>query len=195
MDHACMSSRRKGPPKKASIGRGAKAYNEIGKNVKFGKSCVLRNFIFIGDNCTFGDRVRISNYCNIDRGCKIGNDVNFQTGVYLAADTIVGDNSFFAAHTAVADEKYPAVGLQIRKPVVFGKNVVIGIGAKIIGGITIGDNAVIGMMSSVTKDVPADEVWVGNPAKPIISKDTGRAMTRQEYNSKKVLWEEQIGQT
>jgi acetyltransferase-like isoleucine patch superfamily enzyme len=157
---------------------------EIGKNVKFGSNCVLRNFIFIGDNCVFGDRVRISNFCNIDRGCKIGNDVNFQYGVYLPQDTLVGDNCFFSVQVGVLDEKYPAAGRQVRKPVKFGKNVVVGGGAKFIGGISIGDNAVIGMGSVVIRDVPDNAVVAGVPAH-IIS-------NRKDYDKKKDAWENAI---
>lgn len=167
-----------------SIGRGKKPFHEIGRNVKFGKDCVLRNFIFIGDDCVFGDRVRISNFCNIDRGCRIGNDVNFQYGVYLPQDTVVGDGSFFSVQVGVLDEKYPAAGMQVRRPVVFGRNVVVGGGAKFIGGITVGDNAVIGMGSVVIRDVPADSVVAGVPARVISS--------RQEYDRKKRAWEQAV---
>ncbi|MEM2141456.1 DapH/DapD/GlmU-related protein [Nitrososphaera sp.] len=132
----------------------------------------------------FGNRVRISNFCNIDRGCRIGNDVNFQYGVYLPQDTVVGDNCFFSVQVGVLDEKYPATGRQIRKPVVFGKNVVVGGGAKFIGGITVGDNAVIGMGAVVIKDVPANSVVAGIPAKVI--------STRKEYDSKKKKWEHMV---
>jgi acetyltransferase-like isoleucine patch superfamily enzyme len=142
---------------------------------------VLRNFIFIGDDCVFGDRVRISNFCNIDRGCRIGSDVNFQYGVYLPQDTVVGDGSFFSVQVGVLDEKYPAAGRQVRRPVVFGRNVVVGGGAKFIGGITVGDNAVIGMGSVVIRDVPANSVVAGVPARVI--------STRQEYDRKKWAWE------
>jgi acetyltransferase-like isoleucine patch superfamily enzyme len=163
------------------IGKKQPVFHEIGKNVKFGKNCILRNFIFIGDNCVIGDRVRISNFCNIDRDCVIGNDVNFQYGVYLPQDTIVGNNCFFSIQVGVLDEKYPAAGRQIRKPVVFGDNVIVGGGSKFIGGIKIGDNSVIGMGSVVIEDVPKNAVVAGVPAK-IIS-------TREEYNKKKLMWE------
>jgi acetyltransferase-like isoleucine patch superfamily enzyme len=158
--------------------------NDIHPSVRFGKNPTIRNFIFIGENCVFGNNVRISNYCNIDRGCRVGNNVNLQTGVYLAANTEIGDDCFFSVHAGVADEKYPAAGPQIRKPVVFGNNVVVGMGAKIIGGVTIGDNAVIGIGAVVTKDISANEVWVGNPAEFLT--------TRQEYDRKKELWEAQV---
>lgn len=166
-----------------SIGRGKKAYMEIGRNVRFGRDCVLRNFIFIGDGCTFGDRVRISNFCNIDRGCRVGSDVNFQYGVYLPQDTVVGDNCFFSVQVGVLDEKYPAAGAQVRRPVVFGRNVVVGGGAKFIGGIRIGDNAVVGMGSVVIRDVPDGAVVAGVPARVISARD--------KYDRKKRLWEEE----
>jgi len=159
-------------------------YLEIGKNVVFGKDCILRNFIFIGDNCKFGNRVKISNFCEIGHSCIIGNDVNIQSGMLMTPGTKVGDKCFFAAQIGIADEKYPATGAQIRDPVVFGKNIVVGIGAKIFGGLKIGDNSVIAMGSVVTEDVPRNAVVVGVPAR-IISK-------RKEYDRKKTQWEKRI---
>lgn len=161
-------------------------YTEIGKNVKFGKDCVLRNFIFIGKNTRIGNRVKIANFCEIGSGCRIGNDVNLQTGVILTPETVVGDNCFFAGQVAVADEKYPSVGIQIRKPVIFGKKVVVGMGAKLIGGIKVGENSVIGMGAIVVNDVPPNSVVAGMPAKVV--------STRKEYDRKKRVWEKNKNQ-
>lgn len=155
--------------------------NVIHPSVKFGKNPIIRKFIFIGEGCIFGDNVRISNHCVIDRGCKVGSNVNFQTGVYLAQNTMVGDDCFFSIHVGVLDEKYPAVGKQVRKPVIFGRNIVVGGGAKFIGGIRIGSNSVVGMGAMVIRDVPDNSVVAGVPAR-IIS-------TREEYDKKKKIWE------
>ena len=62
-------------------------------------------------------------------------------------------------------------------PVTIGNNVFIGINAIILKGVTIGDNAIIGAGSVVTRDIPSNEVWGGNPAKKI--------MTLEEYYAKK----------
>ncbi len=56
------------------------------------------------------------------------------------------------------------IGFEQDKSPVIGNHVRIGAGAKVIGGVTIGDNAIIGAGSVVTKDVPAGEIWAGNPA-------------------------------
>ena len=104
----------------------------------------------------------------------------------------------------MADEKYPAVGKQIRKPVVFGNNVVVGNGALVVA-CKVGDNAVIGAHSIVFEDVPSGEVWVGNPAKQLttVMLDkwviiggqkfyNNRGMTRSDYDKKKELWEKSV---
>ena len=57
--------------------------------------------------------------------------------------------------------------LSEQKNIIIGNDVYIGIGAKILAGDTIGDGAVIGAYSVVTKNVPAGEIWGGNPAKYI----------------------------
>ncbi len=57
--------------------------------------------------------------------------------------------------------------LEAARPIVIGDNVWLGGGAVVLPGVTIGDNSVIGAGAVVTKDVPADVVAVGNPARPV----------------------------
>ena len=121
------------------------------------------------------------NLRKFDKNCIIGNNVNFQHGVYLPQNTKVGDNCFFSIQVGVLDEKYPTVGKQVRKPVTIGNNVVLGAGVKLMGGITVGDNSVIGMDSTVLKDVPADLVVAGTPATVISN--------RKDFDEKKKKWE------
>jgi acetyltransferase-like isoleucine patch superfamily enzyme len=84
---------------------------------------------------------------------------------YLAQETIVGNNNcFFAEGSLSQNEKYPTVGKQIRKLDIIGNNVVFPVNAIIVGGITIGDNAVIGAGVIVIKDVPQDWVIDCTPA-------------------------------
>lgn len=112
-------------------------YTDFGRNIRVGKR------VFINFGCTFMDRGGIT----------------------------IGDDTFIAPHVQLITENH---GLSPEKrryitslPIVIGKNVWIGAGAIVLPGVTIGDNAVIGAGSVVTKNVAANTVVAGNPAKLI----------------------------
>ncbi len=112
-------------------------YTDFGRNIHVGKR------VFINFGCTFMDRGGIA----------------------------VGDDTFIAPHVQLITENH---GLEPNKrrlitshSILIGKNVWIGAGAIILPGVRIGDNAVIGAGSVVTKNVKANTVVAGNPAKPI----------------------------
>lgn len=83
----------------------------------------------------------------------------------------IGDDAFIAPHVQLITENHGIAPDRRRyitsRPIVIGKNVWIGAGATVLPGVTVGDNAVIGAGSVVTKNVEADTVVAGNPAKPI----------------------------
>ena len=112
-------------------------YTDFGRNIRVGKR------VFINFGCTFMDRGGIT----------------------------IGDDTFIAPHVQLITENH---GLSPEKrryitslPIVIGQNVWIGAGAIVLPGVTIGDNAVIGAGSVVTKNVAANTVVAGNPAKLI----------------------------
>lgn len=154
-------------------------FNEL-LSLDIGDNTIISGWTFIGKGVKIGKGCHFGNYVNIDSGAEIGDNCNFQLRVYIPSNTVIGDNCFFAGHAAIADEKYPTVGEQVRRTVTIGKNVIVGIGAKIVG-VDVGDNAVIGAQSLVLKPVPANEVWAGNPAKFV--------MSRGEFDRKKAAWE------
>ena len=167
-------------------------YNDIHPSVHFGQNVTIREFNYIGRNVTIGNNTKIANHCDINADVFIGKNCNLQTHVVLSQGTTIGDNCWLAGGVMVADEKFPAVGRQVRLPTIIGKNVVIGMGALIIGAVIIGDDAVIGMGAVVTRHVPVGQVWVGNPAKPVIDKVTGNIMSRADYDARKQAWEYDI---
>ncbi|MBQ4120859.1 MAG: sugar O-acetyltransferase [Clostridia bacterium] len=129
-------------------------------------------------------------FAEIGEGCYIeppfhanwgGKHVHFGKGVYcnfnltLVDDThiYVGDHTMFAPGVIVATAAHPILPrlrervYQYNMPVTIGKNCWIGAGAIIMPGVTIGDNSVIGAGSVVTKDIPANVVAYGSPARVI----------------------------
>ena len=110
-------------------------YTDCGKNLHIAKG------VFINCCCKFQD----------------------QGGIYIGENSLIGHNVVFATlNHGMEPEKRADL---IPSPIHIGKNVWIGSGSVILPGVSIGDNAVIGAGSLVTKDIPADAVAVGSPAK------------------------------
>ena len=110
-------------------------YTDFGKNIKLGKN------VFINAGCCFQDQGGIE----LGDGCLIGHQVVIAT----------------LNHDMCPERR----GGMLPKKVVLGKNVWVGAHATILPGVTIGDNAVIAAGAVVTKDVPANAVVGGVPAK------------------------------
>ena len=120
---------------------------------------ILRDAV-IGENCN------ICSHSFIENDVKIGNNVTVKCGVYLWDGITVEDNVQIGPNVTFTNDKYPRAkqAFELQRTVI-KKNASIGAAAVILGGVTIGENAMIGAGSVVTKDIPANELWVGNPAK------------------------------
>jgi acetyltransferase-like isoleucine patch superfamily enzyme len=114
--------------------------------------------VFVNQNCTFYDL----------GGLDIGNDVLIGPNVSIIT----------AGHPLEPSQRR---GATIGKPITIEKNVWIATGAIIIGGVTVGENSVVAAGSVVTKDVPANTLVGGNPARVIRSIDE-EDFTRKENN-------------
>ena len=114
-------------------------------------------------------------YCDYGYNIQIGKDVmiNFNCifldvcPIFIGDHTLIGPNTqiYTACHSM--DYKERQENKEYGKPVNIGNNVWIGGSVVILPGITIGDNAVVGAGSVVTKDIPANTISVGNPCKVI----------------------------
>lgn len=121
-------------------------------------------------------KITVGNYCLMSPGTTI-----------TAADSItIGDNCMFAASCYLADSDWHGLYNRLRpfrctKPIVLKDNVWIGHGAKVGKGVTIGENSVVAAGAIVVKDVPANVVVGGNPAKVIKTINPDRRMLKREY--------------
>jgi acetyltransferase-like isoleucine patch superfamily enzyme len=162
-------------------------FNDIHESAQIGKGTIISNFVYIGKDVKIGKNVKISNYVNIDSGCTIGDNTSIQVYSVFNNNTRVGKNCLIAGHVGTVDEKYPTPFTQNvkRQPCEIGDNVIIGEGAKLVS-VKIGNYAVVGTGAVVLKDVPFNQVWVGNPAKPVIIKvdEHYRIMTREDFEAK-----------
>jgi acetyltransferase-like isoleucine patch superfamily enzyme len=114
----------------------------------------------IGENCN------ICAHCFIENDVVVGNNVTVKCGVYLWDGIVVEDNVQIGPNVTFTNDKYPRAKQKFDlQRTIIKKNASIGAASVILGGITIGENALIGAGSVVTKDVPANELWFGNPAR------------------------------
>ena len=133
----------------------------IGENTNIWQFCVVFPEAKIGTGCNICANVLIENEV------VIGNNVSVKSGVQLWDGVTLEDNVFVGPNVTFTNDLFPRSknpDWKLSKTVV-KKGASIGANATILCGITIGENAMIGAGSVVTKDVPAGEVWVGNPAK------------------------------
>ena len=133
----------------------------IGENTNIWQFCVVFPEARIGTGCN------ICAYVLIENEVVVGNDVTVKSGVQLWDGVTLEDNVFVGPNVTFTNDLLPRSknpDWKLSKTVV-KKGASIGANATIICGITIGEGAVIGAGSVVTKDVPAGEIWVGNPAK------------------------------
>lgn len=122
--------------------------------------CVVLPKAQIGENCN------ICSHCLIENDVHVGNNVTIKNGVQLWDGVTIEDNVFIGANVSFTNDLYPrSKGAWKCIPTIVKKGASIGVGSTILCGITIGENAMIGAGSVVTKDVPAGELWLGNPAK------------------------------
>jgi len=117
-------------------------------------------FIEVPFRCAYGVNTHIGEEAFLNTGCVILDCARVEIG----AKTLLGPcvQIYTAIHPLDPIER--AAGIETAKPVTLGRNVWIGGAAVVLPGVAIGDNAVIGAGSVVTKDVPANAVAVGNPA-------------------------------
>lgn len=113
-----------------------------------------------------GENVNICSHCFIENDVKIGNNVTIKCGVQVWDGIELEDNVMIGSNVTFTNDMYPKAKNKdwklLRTKICKGASV--GAGSTLLPGITIGENALIGAGSVVTKDVPAGEIWVGNPA-------------------------------
>lgn len=113
--------------------------------------------------CEFGKNISIEDDVYINFGCIILDCAK----VHIGAHSLLGPNVGIYAVNHAIDAEERIHGGCVGKPVHIGKNVWLGGDVKILAGVTIGDNSIIGTGSIVTKDIPDNSVAVGNPCKVI----------------------------
>ncbi len=132
----------------------------IGSNTNIWQFSIVLKEAKIGENCN------INAQCFIENDVKIGNNVTVKCGVQIWNGITIQDNVFIGPNVTFTNDllprskQYPENFLKT----FIKKNVSIGANSTIIGGLTIGENAMIGAGSVVTKSIENNTLWYGNPA-------------------------------
>lgn len=132
----------------------------IGEGTKIWQYVVILPGAVIGENCN------INAHCFIENDVVIGDNVTVKCGVYLWDGITIEDNVQIGPNVTFTNDKYPRAKQKFDlQRTLICRNASIGAGSVILGGITIGTNAMIGAGSVITRDVPSNQLWFGNPAK------------------------------
>jgi len=146
----------------------------ISDDVKLGKDVKLSKFInlygcSVGDNTKIGAFVEIQKNAFIGKNCKISSHTFVCEGVTIEDDVFVGHNVAFVndsfPRATAKDGKLQTEADWKVEPTLVKKGASIGSGSTILANVTIGENALVGAGSVVTKNVPANTIVAGNPAK------------------------------
>jgi acetyltransferase-like isoleucine patch superfamily enzyme len=134
------------------------------KNVKLGENVTISHFTNLY-GCELGDNVFVGPFVEIQSNVKVGKNSRISSHSFLCSGVEVGEDCFIAHGVMFTNDKFTERKEDwIERKTVIGNNVRIGSNATILP-VTIGEGAVIGAGSVVTKDVPAGAVVKGNPAK------------------------------
>jgi acetyltransferase-like isoleucine patch superfamily enzyme len=150
-------------------------YCSIAPDVKLGQGVKLSKFInlygcSVGDNTKMGAFVEVQKNAHIGANCKISSHTFVCEGVTIEDDVFIGHGVMFINDTyprATANGSLQTEADWSVEPTLVRKGASIGSNSTILSHLTIGQNAIIGAGSVVTKDVPADTIVAGNPARII----------------------------
>ena len=149
--------------------------NNLIERSKLGKNTKVWDYAVVYDS-EIGSNVNIGSHAEVG-GAKIGNNCIIGYGAFICSGVTLEDNCWISPRVCFTNDSHPSVKKALKhhssgkrlepEKTLVKKGAVIGSNATILPGITIGENAIIGAGSVVTKDVPPSEIWVGNPAKKL----------------------------
>ena len=145
----------------------------IAPSVKLGRDVKLSRFINLY-GCEIGDETKIGAFVEIQKNASVGKRCKISSHTFVCEGVTIEDNVFVGHNVAFINDSYPraTTGDQLQtdtdwkvEKTLVKKGASIGSGSTILANITIGENALVGAGSVVTKNVPANAIVAGNPAR------------------------------
>ncbi|MBK2026285.1 acyltransferase [Francisella philomiragia] len=132
-----------------------------------GNDTKIWQFVVILKKAVIGVNVNICSHCLIENEVSIGNNVTIKSGVQIWDGITLEDNVFVGPNVTFTNDRMPRSKQYATEwpKTLIKKGASIGANSTILPGITIGENAMVGAGSVVTKNIPKNEIWIGNPAR------------------------------
>ncbi len=149
---------------------------KIAPDVKLGKDVKIYDFVNLY-GCEIGDGTKIGTFVEIQKGAKIGRNCKISSHTFICEGVIIEDNVFIGHNVTFINDNYPRAtnedgAMQVEEdweclPIVIKKGASIGSSVTLLGGVTIGEKALVGAGSVVTNNIPPDTIAIGNPARKL----------------------------
>lgn len=146
----------------------------IAPDVKLGKDVRLSKFINLY-GCEIGDGTKIGAFVEVQKNAKVGRNCKISSHTFICEGVTIEDDAFIGHSVTFINDSYPRAtteGGQLQteqdwkvEPTLVKKGASIGSGSTILSKVTIGERAIVGAGSVVTRDVPPNAIVAGNPAK------------------------------
>jgi acetyltransferase-like isoleucine patch superfamily enzyme len=152
----------------------------IAPDVKLGRDVVIYNFVNLY-GCEIGDGTKIGSFVEIQKGAFVGRNCKVSSHTFICEGVTIADEVFIGHGVTFINDKYPRATAadgslqsetdwQVVKTTV-ERGASLGSGATILGGVTIGEYAIVGAGAVVTRDVPAGTSVAGNPARALVKQE------------------------
>jgi acetyltransferase-like isoleucine patch superfamily enzyme len=146
----------------------------IAEDVRLGQNVQLFAFVNLY-GCEIGDNTRIGTFVEVQKNATIGKNCKISSHTFICEGVTIADNVFVGHNVTFINDMYPRAvgpdgGLQTEDDwqcleIMVAAGASIGSSATILGGVTIGENAIVGAGSVVTRDVAPNTIVAGNPAR------------------------------
>ena len=148
----------------------------ITPDVKIGEGVKIFNFVNLY-GCSIGDRTKVGTFVEIQKNAFIGADCKISSHSFVCEGVTIEDEVFVGHNVTFINDRFPRStsedgAMQVEgewhcEETLIKKRASIGSSTTLLCGVTVGENAIVGAGSVVTKDVPADTIVAGNPARVI----------------------------